>query len=198
MRKSILSIALCLVLLLSMSTTAFAADTVNGDTQATVKGSYSGPTEAETVYRVDITWGSLAFTYEVPAQVWDPDTHQYKDGEGEARWVCTTDEDETTVDANEVRVTNYSNADVAVTVTTDMGETGITATVTGEAFTLGSADATITAENTTGTATFGSATIALSGELASDHTAGGEIGKLTVTLAQAPTNTEPSDPEAGN
>ena len=195
MKKNVFSIMLCLVLLLSMSTTAYATETITGGTSATVTGTIESLEEAATVYSVDIQWGSLEFTYEVPAQVWDTETHTYKSpDDATPQWVCKTDEDETTVDANEVRVVNRSNAGIDVTVTTDMGESGITATVSDEGkFTLASADATITAENATGQETKGSVTITLAGELSKEHTAGSAIGTVTVTLAAAQPPAEPTE-----
>lgn len=54
-----------------------------------------------TVISVDVTWGSMQFTYNVGD--WDPDTHQYEGG-----WTC--DEDE-----NKITVTNNSNIAIDVT-----------------------------------------------------------------------------------
>ena len=186
--KKILSIALCLVLILSLGTTAYAADTITGGQSQTVTGNYQAAAEAGTVYSVDIQWGSLEFTYEVPAQVWDTETHTYKAPDDAApQWVCEDG-------ANQVTVVNRSNAGIDVTVTTDMGESGITATVSDEGkFILASADATITAENATGQETKGSVTITLAGELSKEHTAGSAIGTVTVTLAAVQPPAEPTE-----
>ena len=186
--KKILSIALCLVLILSLGTTAYAADTITGGQTQTVTGNYQAAAEAGTVYSVDIQWGSLEFTYEVPAQVWDTETHTYKSPDDAIpQWVCEDG-------ANQVTVVNRSNAGIDVTVTTDMGESGITATVSDEGkFILASADATITAENATGQETKGSVTITLAGELSKEHTAGSAIGTVTVTLAAAQPPAEPTE-----
>ena len=188
MEKNVFSIMLCLVLLLSMSTTAYATETITGGTSATVTGTIESLEEAATVYSVDIQWGSLEFTYEVPAQVWDTETHTYKSPDDAIpQWVCEDG-------ANQVTVVNRSNADIDVTVTTDMGESGITATVSDEGkFILASADATITAENATGQETKGSVTITLAGELSKEHTAGSAIGTVTVTLAAAQPPAEPTE-----
>lgn len=186
--KKILSIALCLVLILSLGTTAYAADTITGGQTQTVTGNYQAAAEAGTVYSVDIQWGSLEFTYEVPAQVWDTETHTYKSPDDAIpQWVCEDG-------ANQVTVVNRSNAGIDVTVTTDMGESGITATVSDEGkFILASADATITAENATGQETKGSVTITLAGELSKEHTAGSAIGTVTVTLAAVQPPAEPTE-----
>ena len=189
MEKNVFSIMLCLVLLLSMSTTAYATETITGGTSATVTGTIEPLEEAATVYSVDIQWGSLEFTYEVPAQVWDTETHTYKSPDDAIpQWVCEDG-------ANQVTVVNRSNAGIDVTVTTDMGESGITADVDNGTFTLESADATITDTVTTGTETSNSATITLSGELASDHEAGSAIGTVTVTLAAAQSAADPDTTE---
>ena len=195
MKKSIIAVASCLAVLLSASTTAFATNTINGDTSAEVKGSYTPLATPETVYSVDIQWGSLEFTYHAPKQVWNPSTHEYEIPEGSvASWTCETDEDETTIDANEVAVANRSNAGVDVTVTTDMGESGITATVSKDGkFALGSADATITAENPVGTETKDAVSITLEGDLSSEHEAGSAIGTVTVTLESAQNTAEPTE-----
>ncbi|HOB36058.1 MAG TPA: cohesin domain-containing protein [Candidatus Avimonas sp.] len=54
-----------------------------------------------TVISVDVTWGSMQFTYNVVD--WNPDTHQYEGG-----WTC--DEDN-----NKITVTNNSNIAIDVT-----------------------------------------------------------------------------------
>ena len=82
MRKSILSIALCSVLLLSMSTTAFVAE--SGD----IKVTYSQP-DPEKVTIVDLTWGSMGFNYSSgDTKVWNPETFKYDiiPGEGDGAW----------------------------------------------------------------------------------------------------------------
>ena len=196
MIKSLCIMLFALCICAASALPAYAAeDTITGGQSKTVTGVYQATDEAETVYSVDIKWGSLEFTYEVPAQVWDTETHTYKaPGDATPQWVCQTDEDETTVDANEVRVVNRSNAGIEVTVAADMGSSGITAEVSDEGkISLAGADATITEENPTGTETKGSVTITLAGELSADHTAGGEIGTVTVTIAAAQPPAEPTE-----
>lgn len=61
----------------------------------------------ETVYSVDVTWGSMDFTYSPGhAGVWNPDTHRL-DGVVPAGWSCEEG-------ANKVRVVNHSNTAVDV------------------------------------------------------------------------------------
>lgn len=130
--KKIGALVLALVMALSLTVTAFAADTITAvepgagtppANQAShgVFGTYStdGNTTIsdEIKYSVDVTWGSLAFTYsatstEETTLYWDPATHTYTDGTENSTtpftWTCAAD-------ANKVTVKNHSNAAVNVT-----------------------------------------------------------------------------------
>lgn len=79
-----------------------------GDTTAKVYAKYIK--SDDTVYQVDINWGSMVFTYNEGSRgTWDPKTHTYKDDGVEEGW--TYEEG-----ANEITVTNHSNATVTVEV----------------------------------------------------------------------------------
>ena len=68
---------------------------------------YQKADEPTTVYKVDITWGSLAFTYtEESKGTWNTSTHQYENPE-ESSWSCAQG-------ANAITVKNHSNAAVNV------------------------------------------------------------------------------------
>lgn len=58
------------------------------------------------VYKVDITWGSMEFTY-TPEITWDPVTHTVYSGHGDDCWSCQEG-------ANEISVTNHSSAAVNI------------------------------------------------------------------------------------
>lgn len=178
--KKILTIILALVLVLSMSITAFAAENNSHE----VKGTYQATDESSTVYAVDVTWGNMEFTYDVPADVWNGEEHKYESG-GEARW--KHDEG-----ANVVTVTNRSNAAVNVAVTTDTGSCGITASVTNSTFQLGNAAEGATTE-IAGTATEGTAVITLSGELTNKSAKKSVIGSVTVTITAVEALPTPTD-----
>ena len=170
--KKVFGIILTLVHVLSLGITAFAAE---NNTQ-TVTGTYTDFTGAvATVYSVEIAWGSMEFTYEVPADIWNAQTHSYESG-GEAAW--TYEEG-----ANKVMVTNRSNAAMNVAVTTDTGDSGITATVTNDSFILGNAAEGATTQ-VAGTATSNFAEITLSGELTDTTAEKSAIGKVTITIQE--------------
>ena len=129
MRKSIFSIALCLVLLLSMSTQAFAAE--SGD----IKVTYSKP-DPEKVTVVDLAWGSMEFNYNsADTKVWNPETMKYDIVEGEGgSWAPKETGGDT------VTVTNHSNTGLLVTVTyTPDADNGVSGTLENSSFRLISA-----------------------------------------------------------
>lgn len=167
--KKVISMILALVLVLSMSITAFAAESHE------VKGNNLGVVEGGTVYAVDIAWGSMEFTYEVPADVWNGEEHKYETTAG--TWTCASG-------ANVITVTNRSNAAVNVSVTTNVIVSGITASAANGSFTLGSAAEGATTE-IEGKATEGEATVTLSGALTDKTASNRVIGSVTVTVSDA-------------
>ncbi|MCC8357441.1 MAG: hypothetical protein LJU34_06320 [Oscillospiraceae bacterium] len=110
--KRAISLILAVVLVFAMSVTAFAAETVTqagGTATANVTATYEEASPAATVYSVEISWGSMEFTYTEAADgTWSSDSHEYTD-KGEAEWSYTSG-------ANVVTVTNHSNAAVTATL----------------------------------------------------------------------------------
>lgn len=179
--KKISAVILTLALFFMTSVTAFAANTitaVSGSDSAIVRGTYNAGSAAATVYSVDITWGSMEFTYtDASTGTWNPATHQY-DNSSAAKWSCSEG-------ADKISVTNHSNADVTVQLGYEPGTgyNGISGSFSdnkGTAITnlkLGSAVGTEPAN-----APSASAVLGLNGELSSDNTTATAIGKVTVTL----------------
>lgn len=179
--KKISAVILTLALFFMTSVTAFAANTitaVSGSDSAEVKGTYNAGSAAATVYSVDITWGSMDFTYtDASTGTWNPATHQY-DNISAAKWSCSEG-------ADKISVTNHSNAGITVQLGYEQGTgyNGISGSFSdnnGIVITnlkLGSAVGT-KPEN----APSASAVLGLNGELSSDKTTATAIGKVTVTL----------------
>ena len=184
MKKKALTLCVATILGLSSGTVAMAAtiNTAGGTDSHAVYGTYQPEDEAATVYSVDVSWGSMEFTYTDGAvsKTWDPSTHQYNESVGEGSW---SNQD----GANKVTVTNRSNKALTATVeaaTLDSYE-GITAKADNASLSL--ADASIGATTTKpGHSSTASTTISLSGKLTKNVNKA-TIGSVTVKIAEADT-----------
>lgn len=128
-----LAVLLCLCTLLALGVTAASAAAVEsaGADVAVVVTPTPGPI---IVYSIDITFGSMVFTYTTAAEgTWNPDTHTY-DGTTSASWSCNEG-------ANLITVENHSNAavDVNIAYAAAEGFSGVNGTLTNPTFTLPSA-----------------------------------------------------------
>lgn len=151
-----------------------------------VTGTYQAGSTSDKVYKVDIEWGAMAFTYTAAAQgSWNTTTHRYDSTETAGKWTPDA------ADGNKLTVTNHSNADVTATLsfTAEASITGLggvfqasdSDTEDKSSLTLGSADNGT--DGAAGTATSDSAYLVLSGgELGSDAAADTKIGTVTVTI----------------
>lgn len=175
--KKLFSLILALTLLLSLGTVAaFAANPItaaNGSDSKEVKGSYQAGDVSDTVYSVDVSWGSMEFTYTGASEgTWNPATHQY-DGAAAGGWAVNA------AGGNKITVTNHSNAAVTATLSyaAEAAYSGITGSFDTDTLTLASAEGTAIANAPTG-----SANLTLAGELASSVTASTKLGTVTVSL----------------
>ena len=112
--KKLLAIALTLALALCLAVPAFAAEpdigTNNGTASVKVNGTYAAGSAADEVISVDVSWGSMSFTYHDTVEgSWNDETHNF-DGAVAAHWTCETD-------ANKITVTNHSNTAVEAQLT---------------------------------------------------------------------------------
>ena len=175
--KKTLSIILALVLALSLSVTAFAAETNNGtqDTKITVNGTYTPGTAADEIISVDIAWDAMDFTYTAPSQgTWNTVTHAY-DGATAGGWSDNTPS---------ITVKNHSNVAVNATLGFTADVAGVIGTFTeasGAAndgvLELATAEGTEAANAPTATANFGISGAAID----ADKT----LGTITVTIKNA-------------
>mgnify|MGYP004627542913 CR=1 FL=1 len=175
--KQIFTLALTFLLVFTLVTvTAFAADTttINGESRTATKevtASYRSGAGGGTVYSVDITWGSMAFTYSAGSgRTWNPATHTYSSG-GAGGWSNS---------GNTVTVTNHSNAQVTAKLdyASETGFTGISGSFGNKStMTLKTAEGTQFANAPTDTAA-----LTLSGALASTVSDSTQIGTITVTI----------------
>lgn len=172
--KQIFTLALTFLLIFSLVTvTAFAEPTINtqnGTATKAVTASYHSGTGGGTVYSVDITWGSMAFTYsEGSSPTWNPATHTYSSG-GTGGW---------SHNGNKITVTNHSNTKVTanLTYTPEAGYDGISGNFDKTEMDLATAVDTPVLSAPTDTAA-----LTLSGTLASTLTDPTTVGTITVTI----------------
>lgn len=147
--------------------------TLPGSSEHDVKAVYEATTAADTVYSVDVAWGSMEFTYTVADEgTWNPLTHQY-DGALAGTWSSLDG-------ADEVTVTNHSNAPVLAgfTYVAEQSYNTITGTFDKTAEQLATAEGTDfnDAPNVT-------AQLTLTGALNKSVAASTQIGTATVTLS---------------
>lgn len=182
MKKKVFGLCMAAILTASGSSVL----TVNAETLAgsgatashVVKGTYTALPEAATVYKVDVSWGSMEFTYEDgnTVKIWDPKTHTYTDTVEAGIWTNEKD-------ANKITVTNYSNKAVTASIVTQMNQgSGITASLGKEQLDLADASIGATTE-IKGTASTDSTDVSLSGELTNKSANKATIGNITVTFA---------------
>lgn len=174
--KKIFAVLLAALMLMSLSVTAFAAELPANATDDAkskdVTANYVGANSGGTVYKVDIEWGSMEFTYTAASNgSWDPDNHTYT-GATEAKWTYTEG-------ANEVKVTNHSNAAVTVDIANSNVTEGITFTWDKSSLSLATADNG--EEGAAGTPTTDTAKLTVSGDLAETKEKV-TIGTVTLTL----------------
>jgi len=174
--KKFMAILLVLALasLMGLSAMAEPITSLPGDQDIEVKGTFvDGGNDPTAIYSVDVSWGSLVFTYTGASKKWNPSTHTYDIPNEDGAWSIGENQDKITV-------TNHSNAAVPVAFEFD-AEEGFTGTVEAGEFegTLASAVGTAveSAPNVT-------ATVAITGGTLSSGTEI-QIGTVTVTLGAA-------------
>lgn len=165
--KKIVSLTLALMLILSLSTTAFAAD-LGGSKDVTAK--YEKTETEDPVYNVDQKWDDLVFTYsETVTKTWNPETHTYTE-KVEGGW----DQTEASV-----TIVNHSNVEVTVSMAlTPVEGTGVDVTLTG-----GNATLAAGAENDVDGAASVTGKLTISGKPNDTVTAAGvKVAEITVTI----------------
>lgn len=112
--KKFIALALTLALTMCLAVPAFAADPDieenNGTASVTVNGTFNAGSIAQERISVDVSWGSMSFTYNDTIEgTWNDETHNF-DGAVAANWTCATN-------ANKITVTNHSNTPVEAQLT---------------------------------------------------------------------------------
>ena len=174
--KKLLSMMLVLVLMMSLSVTAFAANyTEEQDVSTTVTATYVAGGAGGTVFSVDVEWSAMDFTYQAPKWAqWDAENHKYTDAVT-GGWTGS----------GTVTITNHSNVALDVTpgYTMNTGYTDTTlvfkdgdTAIDGAMIVASAADTNAAVEKTI--------TVTADGKLASGANQT-EIGTVKVTIAES-------------
>lgn len=169
MMKKIIAATLALTLSMSMGNLVYATE----DSSAEIKATYqAGKENTDTVYSVDVKWGSLEYTYSSGVtKSWDPTTLKYKETSGTSSWTCQEG-------ADQITVTNNSNADITASLAYAKTDSNITGTFSNSKIGLKSAEGTNVGESPSETTT-----LSLKGDLSDTTAVKKEIGKVTVTIS---------------
>lgn len=169
MMKKIIAATLALTLSMSMGNLVYAVEDQSADIKATYQ---AGKEITDTVYSVDVKWGSLEYTYSSGVtKSWDPTTLKYKETSGTSSWTCQEG-------ADQITVTNNSNADITASLTYGKTDSNITGTFTNSKIGLKSAEGTEVGESPSETTT-----LSLKGALSDTTAEKKEIGNVTVTIS---------------
>ncbi len=168
--KKPFSIVLALALALSLCIPALAANVTTDDSSKEVTATYVA--DSAIIYGVDISWGSMEFTY--TSGSWNTTEHSYNANNETGAWTCDTG-------ANIITVTNHSNAGIDVTPSwaADNGYAAVSMAFDSDTLSLATADNG--SNGAAGTATTGKITVTPSGDLPKDTK--GKIGTITLTIS---------------
>lgn len=169
MMKKMIAATLALTLSMSMGNLVYAVEDKSADIKATYQ---AGKESTDTVYSVDVNWGSLEYTYSSGVtKSWDPTTLKYKETSGTSSWTCQEG-------ADQITVTNNSNADITASLAYAKTDSNITGTFTNSKIGLKSAVGTNVGESPSATTT-----LSLKGALSDTTAEKKEIGNVTVTIS---------------
>lgn len=112
--KKMFVIFCALVLTLAIPVLAVTTTPLSPPIGIPVTATYQEIGNTDTVYSVDIIWGSMNFTYEVQKGSWNPKTHSY-DTSSSGTWADPIS-GANSLNSNQLEITNHSNAAVICSI----------------------------------------------------------------------------------
>lgn len=112
--KKMFVIFCALVLTLAFPVLAVTTTPLPSPIEIPVTATYQEIGNTDTVYSVDIIWGSMNFTYQVQKGSWDPETHSYSTSSS-GTWADPIS-GANSLNSNQLKITNHSNAAVAYSI----------------------------------------------------------------------------------
>lgn len=172
MKKHLLAVLTTSLIAASFPAAAYAGTSTLTPGEATnidVQAKHAGSVTDEPVYKVDITWGEMQFTYlEEGSRVWNPDTHEYETSVT-SRWEER---------GNTVTVTNHSNAAISAELKfTPEAGSGVTGAFDYLRQVLPSAEGSTVAQAPNGTSI-----LHLSGAMDASASEYKKVGTVTISL----------------
>lgn len=184
--KKITAIILSLVMALCLTAAAFATGLTTDETEKNVTGVYQPGNITDTdVYKVNIKWGSMAFTFKGQdggTRTWDPETHKWivDNATNPAVWIITAE-------GNKVTVTNHSSKKVDVTFNLDKAAdtpNNIKATLKNGPDDLANTTLPTAVGTTVEGAPSVTGTVVMTGDLPDTYTSPKTLFTLTIALAK--------------
>lgn len=184
--RRIIALALALMLVMSLGTTAFAAETTveaAGDVTITTKGIVGSESAAADVIAADIVWDEMTFTYNGNnTKTWDP-VNMWETSAGESgAWVK---------DTKNITITNRSNVKISATAAY-AGYNNNTYLTMGSAIELAAASAGDASTGAKGTPTEGTISVSLS-DNAPAISAETSLGNITLQIAKVTESADSSN-----
>lgn len=173
--KKLLTVILVMALAMSLAVTA-AAIAPNGNDSGDVKANYVAD-HTQTVYSVDISWGSMEFTYDAGSKgTWVAGEHKYQDGTAVAAgWKFNEG-------ANVITITNHSNTAVKATAVFTKNAS-LAAALKDVSVTLSDGGVVnLLSAETNNKAEVGTVSVQVSGEVSGEFTNSTVLGTIQVTI----------------
>ena len=189
LKKKLLCLILCTVIISSLSITVWAETKTDlMPSSKTVFAYYDTTSATDDVYSVDLNWGELVFKYVTSEGVWNPDSHTYS-GASQG-WVPETE------GGDLVRITNHSNVAINANVHADTTYSVTVDEVVSSPFTLlvakNGETPSVSSSIMLNSPAIGSAaapftefTISLTGTPEDTMTSKTQIGKISIILTKA-------------